>query len=65
MGNSTLSVPKKFALRLRKDFEGSNDMERLKDWADQFSQDKEVNDLDEERVREICKDVIEQEKRGY
>mgnify|MGYP006275067191 CR=1 FL=1 len=60
--NTTLSVPEEFAEDLRENYEGSNDLERLENWAEQFESDSV---LTEDRVREICRNVIEEEKRSY
>ena len=45
--NTTLSVPKDFANKLRQDFEGSNDWQRLHNWAkDTYKQSDSVKNED-------------------
>lgn len=71
MGDTTtLQVPKEFAEDLRDNYEGRNDIERLHEWAEEYESDlydsmDEERGMDEERVREIVREEIEHEKRGY
>jgi len=37
---TTLSVPKKFRKILQKEYEGRNDLQRLKNWAEDYSEEK-------------------------
>lgn len=59
---STLAVPKDFAKSLRDDYEGDNDLERLKAWAVSFEEDDgfrvsdyrdEIEEIVDERVEEL------------
>lgn len=54
--HTTLSVPKSFAEKIR-DFDGENNMERLRNWAESFSSVSKEG-LDEDDVREIIRDEV-------
>jgi len=60
-GNTTLSVPKEFAEHLRKDFSGSNDFERLENWASDIGKDSYNKDITNEDLLE----AIEENQTSY
>lgn len=69
--NTTLSVPKAFATDLRDKYEGDNDMERLRNWAEDFETEDddgtEALDIYEHReeIEEIVDDRVEELRRNY
>lgn len=61
--NTTLSIPKDFAEHLRSEFEGSNDWQRLHNWAQETYKDNDIDSIVEEikEIRESYKNSITQE----
>lgn len=70
-GNTTLSVPKEFADMLRKDFDGRNDIERLRQWSERNTEEKESynNSINTESIRsdiqELKEKIDENKTKGY
>lgn len=56
-GNTTLSVPKDFASRLRKDYDGHNDLERLENWKSEDTKDSYNEDITNKELLKKIKEI--------
>lgn len=58
VGRTTLSVPKEFREKIM-EYEGDNDLQRLKKWADEYDKPRTIKT--EEDAREVVKEVMREE----